>query len=345
MTTMAELAKTIKLHLLIDPEKKVKTESMFENLTERYASACNEISQYIFNNGFILNYIEIQKVLYQSIREKYGLKSQMAISSFKTVTARYKTVEEQLFKKPFEYQDENGVWQSVTRTLDWLWKPVCFKRPQADLVYNRDYSFIEGRTKLSINTLGNRVKVSFDLPKCFESYFDSTWKFGTAKLVCLKGQWYLHISATKAVPDSDALEMPAHVVGIDRGLRNILTTYDEKGKCGFSKGKEILDKRANFIERRAELQSRGTKSAKRRLKILTGRENRWMTDVNHQLSKTLVDHYGPNTLFVMEDLTGVLVKRTCLTGPTMGVTNFARGLSISLSSFCLTKLQSQARQF
>ena len=27
-----------------------------------------------------------------------------------------------------------------------------------------------------------------------------------------------------------------------------------------------------------------------------------MTDVNHQLSKTLVNHYGPNTLFVLEDL-------------------------------------------
>ena len=56
---------------------------------------------------------------------------------------------------------------------------------------------------------------------------------------------------------------------------------------------------------RAELQSKGTKSAKRALKRLSGRENRWMSDVNHCLSKTLVDKYGSNTLFVMEDLTDV----------------------------------------
>ncbi|MDA8205310.1 MAG: hypothetical protein M0Z36_04520 [Thermaerobacter sp.] len=34
------------------------------------------------------------------------------------------------------------------------------------------------------------------------------------------------------------------------------------------------------------------------LKRLGQRENRWMTDVNHQVSKALVDRYGGQTLFV-----------------------------------------------
>ncbi len=42
-----------------------------------------------------------------------------------------------------------------------------------------------------------------------------------------------------------------------------------------------------------------------RANILLGRENRWMSDVNHQISKTLVEKYGKDTLFVLEDLTGV----------------------------------------
>ena len=66
-----------------------------------------------------------------------------------------------------------------------------------------------------------------------------------------------------------------------------------------------MKKRDKFQAVRAELQSRGTKSAKRVLKRLAGRENRWMTDVNHQISKTLVRSYGENTLFVIEDLTEV----------------------------------------
>ena len=35
-----------------------------------------------------------------------------------------------------------------------------------------------------------------------------------------------------------------------------------------------------------------------------------MTDVNHQLSKTLIDHYGLNSLFVLEDLTNVTFNTT-----------------------------------
>ena len=66
-----------------------------------------------------------------------------------------------------------------------------------------------------------------------------------------------------------------------------------------------MKRRDKFNAVRAELQSKGTKSAKRVLKRLSGRENRWMTDVNHCLSKTLVDKYGADTLFVLEDLTDV----------------------------------------
>ncbi|WP_143463106.1 RNA-guided endonuclease TnpB family protein, partial [Levilactobacillus enshiensis] len=40
-------------------------------------------------------------------------------------------------------------------------------------------------------------------------------------------------------------------------------------------------------------------------KQLAQRENRWMTDVNHRLAKTLVSIYGSRTLFALEDLTNV----------------------------------------
>lgn len=99
------------------------------------------------------------------------------------------------------------------------------------------------------------------------------------------------------------------MVGIDRGLRFLATSYDEQGKTVFYDGQKIMRKRAKYQRLRAELQSKGTKAAKRRLKKLSGRENRWMTDVNHQLSKTLVQKYGSNTLFVIEDLTGVNFNR------------------------------------
>lgn len=110
---------------------------------------------------------------------------------------------------------------------------------------------------------------------------------------------------TKELPDTFDASAPAHVVGIDRGLRYLAVTYDEKGQTRYFDGQPVLKRRERFNAVRAELQAKGTKSAKRVLKRLSGRENRWMADVNHQLSKTLVQSYGRDTLFVIEDLTGV----------------------------------------
>ena len=300
---MPELTKTMKLHLRTNDE----IDRLFSEFTERYASACNFISNYVFENGFILNFMQLQEQLYQTVRSEYGLKAQMTISSFKTVTARYKTVKEQLAKKPFCCRDETGKTWTSFRTLEWLQKPVQFFRPQADLVRNRDYSFLKDGSMLSINTLEKRVKVEFDVPECFKEYFDpdSGWTFGTGKLVRLKKEWYLHIPVTRIIEEEMDVFSPKHVVGIDRGLRFIMTAYDEKGKTRFFSGKDVVRKRERFNRTRAELQSKGTKSAKRALKRLSEKENRWMTDINHQLSKALTDYYGPGTLFVMEDLEDV----------------------------------------
>lgn len=298
---MADITKTVKLCLCTNDD----IGAMFSKLTEQYASACNFISRHIFDSGFELKYTKVQKVVYREVRNKFGLKSQMTVSAIKTVVARYKTVKEQLASKPYRYTDENGKYCSVPRTLEWLQKPVYFKRPQADLVYERDYSFVGGKTILSLNTLSGRVKVPFALPECFRAYFDGKWKFGAGKLVQLNGRWYLHIPLTGQTSDAMDISKPTHVVGIDRGLRFLAVSYDEKGKTMFFDGRKIMDKRDTFAKTRAELQAKGTKSAKRKLKKLSGRENRWMSDINHQIVKTLIDNYGKGTLFVIEDLTGV----------------------------------------
>lgn len=300
---MPEFVKTLKLH--IKPNKKDIV--ALQELTSSYRDGCNFVSNYIFHHGFLLNSVKIQELIYHELRDAFHLKSQMAISCIKTVTARYKSIQTQLRNKPYRYQDENGEWQSISKTLEWLQKPVHFTRPQADLVRNRDYSFVSNGTLLSINTLCGRIRVAFDIPDCFKEYFKNSWFFGTGKIVSLKNEWYLHIAITKELKETDVFsrENVKHVIGIDQGLRFITTTYDEKGKTSFQSGKQILEKRDKFQEVRSQLQAKRTKSAKRALKRISGRENRWMTDINHQLSKALVSAYGENTLFVLEDLTDV----------------------------------------
>ena len=295
----------VKLNIL-EPNVGMK----FSKTMEQYRLACNYVSEYLFNNNFPLNKNEVQKVIYNTIREKFNLKSQMTISCIRSVIARYKTVKTQMARRPYKYQDQNtGEWYREVRDLTWLHKPISFNRPQVDLQRNRDWSYLSSG-QLSINTLDGRVKVD---PICrgFNQYLDGTWKFGLAKLLKSSGKWYLHISATKEVTDFDK-QTVKHVVGLDRGLRFLATSYDEQGKTVFFDGQAIMRKRAKYQKLRATLQAKGTKSAKRRLKKLSGRENRWISDVNHCLSKTLVQKYGANTLFVLENLNGVSFERTDL---------------------------------
>ena len=295
----------VKLNIL-EPNVGMK----FSKTMEQYRLACNYVSEYLFNNNFPLNKNEVQKVIYNTIREKFNLKSQMTISCIRSVIARYKTVKTQMARRPYKYQDQNtGEWYREVRDLTWLHKPISFNRPQVDLQRNRDWSYLSSG-QLSINTLDGRVKVD---PICrgFNQYLDGTWKFGLAKLLKSSGKWYLHISATKEVTDFDK-QAVKHVVGIDRGLRFLVTSYDEQGKTAFFDGQAIMRKRAKYQKLRAILQTKETKSAKRRLKKLSGRENRWISDVNHCLSKTLVQRYGANTLFVLENLNGISFERTDL---------------------------------
>ena len=176
MKPLPEITKTIKLHLNVTEEQDLS----FQELTNAYKDACNFISEYVFNNEFELNSFKIQKVLYTTIREKFRLKSQITTATFKTVTARYQTVQTQLFQNPYKYKNENGTVEHTQKTLDWLQKPLVFSRPQCDLNHGRDYAFLQ-TGKLSVNTMKNRALVGFDLPPCFQDYFDGTWKLGNSK--------------------------------------------------------------------------------------------------------------------------------------------------------------------
>ena len=302
---MVKIIKTMKLHM--HPSE--QDVSALTDVTEAYRQACNFVSEYIFQNNCLLDYYKLHDALYFTIRKRFGLKAQLAQSCIKTTIARYKTLREQMESRPYSYRDENGKRQYIKRTLEWLQKPIIFGRPQADLVRDRDYSFVNdkktGETQLSLTTMTGRLKVSFDVPECFKNYFDGTWTFGTGKIVSLNGKWYLHIAVAKEYDTGFLKEAVKNIVGLDRGLRFLITSYDNKGRTGFVSGRDIMRKREAFQKVRDKLQAKGTKSAKRALKRISGRENRWMTDVNHQVSKTLVMIYGPDTLFVVEDLSDV----------------------------------------
>ncbi|MDQ6422001.1 transposase [Paenibacillus sp. LHD-117] len=257
------------------------TDSQIEALHQTmiaYRRGCNLVSDCVFDSSE-LKQPALHRMTYQTLRGTIGLRSQMAQSVMKTVIARYKTI----------------------RSSGHDWTRVQFKKPEYDLVWNRDYSL--NSQLFSVNTLQGRIKVPFE-SKGMEAYFDGSWTFGTAKLVWKKRKWFLHIPVSKeiAVPGLQDIEQ---VAGIDLGINFIATAYGSDGKTVFYRGRALKRKRANYKRLRSELQRKQTASSRRRLKQIGERETRWMTDVNHQVSKALARRYGANTLFVLEDLTGI----------------------------------------
>ena len=272
---MEQMTITAKVQIVATDTDKV----LLDETMSVYRDACNYVSDYVFQTHDLKQF-SLNKALYSTLREKIGLKSQMAQSVLKTVIARYKTI--------LENQKE--------------WIQPGFKKPQYDLVWNRDYSLSENR--FSVNTLNGRVKLSY-FTEGMSKYFDHTiYKFGTAKLTNRHGKYYLHIPVTFDVEESNISDI-CNVVGIDRGINFVVATYDSKHKSGFVSGKAIKQRRASYSKLRKELQMRQTPSARRRLKAIGQRENRWMQDVNHCVSKALVESNPKHTLFVLEDLTGV----------------------------------------
>ena len=272
---MEQMTITAKIQIIAAETDKV----LLDETMSVYRNACNYVSDYVFRT-YDLKQFSLNKALYSILREKFNLKSQMAQSVLKTVIARYKTI--------LENQNE--------------WIKPSFKKPQYDLVWNRDYSLTQNR--FSINTLNGRVKLSY-FSDGMSKYFDHTiYKFGTAKLVNKHGKYYLHIPVTYEVEESNLSDI-CNVVGIDRGINFVVATYDSKHKSGFVSGKAIKQKRAKYSKLRKELQMRHTPSSRRRLKAIGQRENRWMQDINHQVSKVLVENNPKHTLFVLEDLSGI----------------------------------------
>ena len=272
---MEQMTVTAKIQISVATDDKI----LLDETMSVYSDACNYVSDYVFQTHDLKQF-SLNKVLYSTVREKFGLKSQMAQSVVKTVIARYKTILENQKK----------------------WIKPSFKKPQYDLVWNRDYSLAQNC--FSVNTLNGRVKLPY-FSEGMSKYFDHTiYKFGTAKLVNRHGKYFLHIPVTYDIEESNISDI-CNVVGIDRGINFVVATYDSKHNSGFVSGKAIKQKRASYSKLRKELQMRQTPSSRRRLKAIGQRENRWMQDVNHCVSKALVESNPKHTLFVLEDLSGV----------------------------------------
>lgn len=285
------LTRTAKLRIFPDEDQS----ALLLDTLSAYTSACNFVCDLIFSQKIKADRYSVHDAAYRQCRSLFSLPSQMAQSVIRTVTASVKAIESNMRSHPEKFRKKNGKEN----------KPIPrFRSPQLDLVRVRDYSLLwnkehTGRV-FSLNTVKGRIKVPFR-SDAMEWAFTEGAKLGTAKLVHRKGKFYLHIPVTTEVPDPPEI---TNAAGIDRGIRFLTVSYDGKN-TSFASGAEVKQKRARYKKLRQSLQKKQTSSARRRIRAIGHRENRWMNDVNHCLSKTLCTQYPQGTLFVLEDLTGI----------------------------------------
>jgi IS605 OrfB family transposase len=91
------------------------------------------------------------------------------------------------------------------------------------------------------------------------------------------------------------------VLGVDRGIRKIAVGSDNR----FFGGGKVRRVSNRYQKLRSQLQARKTKSAKRHLRRISKKENRFRSDVNHCIAKQIVAPLAKGTTIVLEDLTNI----------------------------------------
>jgi putative transposase len=233
-----------------------------------FNAACTWIAERAYRQRCASKFA-LQKQYYHEIRQRFGLSAQLAIRTIAKVVDAYK-------------RDRNI--------------PLAF-RPDGAVVYDERIMSFKGLAAVSMTLLHGREVVPIQMG----DYQRVQWHRakGQADLVIKDGTFYLLVTIdTPAEPPI----VPERFLGVDLGITNIATDSDGHTYTGDA----IERVRQRCMTHRQSYQSTQTRSAKRRLKKLAGKQARFHRDVNHSLAKRLVA-YAKDTkaALVLEDLTHI----------------------------------------
>ncbi|WP_332450745.1 RNA-guided endonuclease InsQ/TnpB family protein [Methanoculleus sp.] len=180
-------------------------------------------------------------------------------------------------------------------------KTIPERKPLAAMRYNQrviTVNLIHGFA--TIASMKGRIKATFSISEYHHQYL--SWKVTSSTLSYdrRKKMFYLHISMEH--PDAEKVQ-EVKVLGIDRGIVNVAVCSDNT----FFNSKQVKRVRSKYAHLRQELQSKGTRSAKRKLRRMAGRERRFVTDTNHCIAKQIVS--SEYTVFALEDLSKIRVQK------------------------------------
>jgi IS605 OrfB family transposase len=241
---------------------------------ETFNATCNDIAGVAFARRSA-NKIELQKLVCYDIRERFGLSAQMRIRAISKVAEAYKR--------------------------DRVKRPVF--RAHGAMIYDERILSFPRVERVSLLTLEGRIELPFRLGAYQEARLDRIRS--QADLRYRNGMFFL--VCTVDAPES-APNKASEFLGADLDIINIAATSDGE-IVNHGQGMihaHINSVRARFSRMRSKLQKKGSKSAKQLLKKRSGRERRFVRNVNHCISKSLVSTaQGASRGIALEDLKGI----------------------------------------
>src|SRR5262245_14492370 len=257
------------VHLSIKTKLVVTAEAAKElkSTMEEFNRACNIISELSFQQDLRRKY-DIHHSAYHLIRNETNLPSQHVINAIAKVSAAYVREPDKLHQ----------------------FKPHSSVRYDARTMVLGQDCYTTSLTVCPKGRITGQLQMSAKMRKQL-----CEGALGSAELVSRKGLFYLHLSITIPAPESAE---PSGSLGVDLGVHRIAVTSDQK----FHSAKQIRHKKACFKRTRRSLQTNGSKSAKRALVRVSGRERRFVADTNHCVSKQIIaDAKANNQRIVLED--------------------------------------------
>ncbi len=236
-------------------------------------AACNALSDYAWQEKVFGQY-NLHKARYHETRAAFpDLGSQAVVRCIGKVADGYKLdiTRKRVFKEhgSIAFDDHNLTWYTDKQVV-------------------------------SIWTVDGRLTITYS---CGEQQAELLkHQQGESDLLYSKGEWYLLATCDIPMPTPDDVDK---FLGVDRGIVNIAVDSDGT----IYQGDHVEALRQWHTERRATLQKVGTRSAKRRLKQLSGRQAQFQADVNHCIAKQLVlNAKRTKQGAALEDLKGISLR-------------------------------------
>lgn len=176
-------------------------------------------------------------------------------------------------------RDARSVYRKTKKlgTRPILKKPVYF-------INNQNYSISENTVAFPIVVDGKTKKTTFlATPTNRDMELLSKARLGLMRIVEKSGKWYAQISLEVPTTESNG----EYMMGIDLGLKVPAVAVTSTGKTRFlGNGRQNKYIRRKYQQRRRKLGKRKKLSAIRKL---GNKEQRWMKDQNHKISRQIVN--------------------------------------------------------